>query len=105
MSEPDQTRDQYRGPRPAGSRIVLLASLPAAIMLLAGFTVVFLIGVDRIGFWKTLLLWAVIFGIFALGLVLMVRRRGRGMAQRGPLRAAIAALLAAAAPRPGSPPR
>jgi hypothetical protein len=42
-------------------------------MLLVGFSVAFLIGVSRIGFWPTLALWGGLLSVFALGLLLIVR--------------------------------
>jgi hypothetical protein len=59
---------------PAGSRLALFAALPALIMLLVGFGVGIAIGIDRIGVWKTLLVWGVVFGLLAVGVVLRLRK-------------------------------
>ena len=56
----------------------LVASLPGCIVLLAGFVIAILIGVSRIGIWKTALVWGVMAGLtaaaIALGLWLRKKR-------------------------------
>jgi hypothetical protein len=60
-------------PSTKSSRLALASALPSVIMLLVGFAVAFLIGVKVIGLWATVILWAALLSVFAVGLVLVVR--------------------------------
>ena len=55
--------------------MALVALVPGYVMLLVGFVAAVLIGISRIGFWKTAILWCVVIGVAAAGVMAGIRAR------------------------------